>query len=82
MNATDARLQELRRRIARNRHLYLEGAAPAERARLQREVAGPLLGVAFLTGMVCGGGPGFAYAMRDPLIRNALRAFGGFIGAP
>jgi hypothetical protein len=80
MNATDAKLRELRQRITRNRHLYLEGAVPEQRAQLKREIAVPLVGVAFLTGMACGSGPGFVYAMRDPLIRNALRAFGGFLG--
>jgi hypothetical protein len=80
MNATDVKLRELHQRIDRNRLLYLNGAAVGEREQLKREIAGPLVGVAFLTGIACGSGPGFVYALRDPLIRNTLGAFSSLIG--
>lgn len=79
MNSTEQRVRELRERIARNRHLYIVGAVASERQDIKRKMAGPLIAVSFIAGMVAGSGSGFKVALRGPLIRNALQVMGAVL---
>jgi hypothetical protein len=77
MSSTEAQLQELRQRIARNQRLFMQGARAGEREQLAREVTGPLLGLGFLAGLIVGSGPKAVYALREPLVRHAVRVISG-----
>ncbi|MDR0781997.1 MAG: hypothetical protein LBF16_15155 [Pseudomonadales bacterium] len=73
MNATDTQLHALRQRLARNLCLCAQGALAGEREQLQRDVAQPLLGLAFLLGLVAGSGHKAIYALHKPWVLNAVR---------
>ncbi|HWK53213.1 MAG TPA: hypothetical protein VNR18_02505 [Hyphomicrobiales bacterium] len=72
MNATERQLQALLARMARNKRLLEGEGTPGERWQLQQSAAVPLVGMAFVAGLICGGGVPLQ-TLQVPLLRGALR---------